>query len=64
MTEAQTITQQLLEDNASGNQQYRTIYDAYKKAREDAYKWFGTAEMGYADFAFPRMGQKQSDASA
>jgi TRAP-type mannitol/chloroaromatic compound transport system substrate-binding protein len=60
MSEAQTITQQLLEDNASGNKQYRTIYDAYKKAREDAYKWFGTAEMGYADFAFPRMGQKQS----
>ena len=67
MSEAQTITQQLLEDNASGNKQYRKIYDAYKKAREDAYKWFGTAEMGYADFAFPRMGQKQkqsADASA
>jgi len=57
MSRAQKITQQLLQDNASGNQQYRTIYDAYREAREDAYRWFGTAEMGYADFAFPRMGE-------
>jgi TRAP-type mannitol/chloroaromatic compound transport system substrate-binding protein len=58
MSRAQEITTQLLEDNASGNKQYRTIYEAYKEAREDAYRWFGTAEMGYADFAFPRAGEK------
>jgi len=57
MERAQTVTTQLLEDNASGNPQYRKIYDAYRQAREDAYRWFGTAEMGYADFAFPRMGE-------
>lgn len=57
MTRAQEVTQQLLEDNASGNQQYREIYEAYKDAREDAYRWFGTAEMAYADFAFPRADQ-------
>ncbi len=56
MQRAQEVTTQILEDNASGNQQYREIYEAYKKAREDAYRWFGTAEMGYADFAFPRVG--------
>ena len=56
MRRAQEITTQRLEDNASGNPQYRTIYEAYKDAREDAYRWFGTAEMGYADFAFPRAG--------
>lgn len=56
MQQAQEATTQILEDNASGNQQYRKIYEAYKDAREDAYRWFGTAEMGYADFAFPRVG--------
>jgi len=57
MQRAQEITTQLLEDNATGNPQYRKIYEAYKEAREDAYRWFGTAEMGYADFAFPRVGE-------
>jgi len=60
MTEAQAVTTQLLEDNASGNGQYQTIYEAYKSAREDAYRWFGTAEMAYADFAFPRTGEGAS----
>ena len=64
MTEAQTVTQQLLEDNAKGNKQYRKIYEAYKEAREDAYRWFGTAEMGYADFAFPRMGEEQGESAS
>lgn len=54
MRRAQEITTQLLEDEAAGNPQYRTIYEAYKSAREDQYRWFGTAEMAYADFAFPR----------
>ncbi len=57
MQRAQKVTTQLLEDNASGNKQYREIYDSYKAAREDAYRWFGTAEMAYADFAFPRSGE-------
>ncbi|MFB6279090.1 MAG: TRAP transporter substrate-binding protein [Salinibacter sp.] len=57
MQRAQKVTTQLLEDNASGNKQYRKIYDSYKAAREDAYRWFGTAEMAYADFSFPRSGE-------
>ena len=62
MERAQEVTTQLLEDNASGNPQYRKIYEAYKDAREDAYRWFGTAEMGYADFAFPRVGDPSGSA--
>jgi TRAP-type mannitol/chloroaromatic compound transport system, periplasmic component len=62
MERAQTVTTQLLEDNAAGNPQYRKIYEAYKDAREDAYRWFGTAEMGYADFAFPRVDASSSSA--
>ncbi len=62
MSRAQEITTQILEDNAAGNGQYRKIYEAYKDAREDAYRWFGTAEMGYADFAFPRVGDTAGSA--
>jgi len=60
MKRAQEVTTQLLEDNAAGNEQYRQIYESYKDAREAAYRWFGTAEMAYADFAFPRADPSQS----
>ena len=56
MSRAQEVTTQILEDNATGNGQYREIYEAYKQARADAYRWFGTAETAYSDFAFPRTG--------
>jgi len=64
MSRARKVTQQLLEDNAKGNQQYRKIYESYKEARESAYRWFGTTEMAYADFAFPRMGEKQTESAS
>jgi len=54
MERAQEVTTQILADNARGNGQYREIYESYKEAREKAYRWFGTAEMAYADFAYPR----------
>ncbi len=60
MQRAQDITRQLLEDEASSSPQYRTIYDAYRQVREDAYRWFGTAETSYADFAFPQPGRVAS----
>jgi len=60
MKRAQKVTRQLLEENASGNKQYRKIYNAYKKARSDAYRWFGTAESAYANFAFPEAGAAAS----
>ena len=60
MSRAQDITTDLLEDRATGNGQYRTVYESYKQAREDAYRWFGTAEMAYSDFAFPRTGPASS----
>jgi len=60
MRRAQEITTQLLEDQASGSPLYRKVYDAYRAAREDAYRWFGTAETSYADFAFPQPGRVAS----
>jgi len=60
MQRAQEITRQLLEDQASDSPQYRKIYDAYRQVREDAYRWFGTAETSYAEFAFPQPGRVAS----
>jgi TRAP-type mannitol/chloroaromatic compound transport system substrate-binding protein len=60
MQRAQDITRQLLEDEASDSPQYRKIYDAYRQVREDAYRWFGTAEASYANFAFPQPGRVAS----
>jgi TRAP-type mannitol/chloroaromatic compound transport system substrate-binding protein len=60
MQRAQEITRQLLEDQASESPQYRKIYDAYRQVREDAYRWFGTAETAYAEFAFPQPGRVAS----
>lgn len=52
MQQAEEVTQQILEDEASGNPQYREIFESYKAARADSYRWFGTAERAYADYAF------------
>ena len=60
MRRAQEITRQLLEDEANNSPQYRKIYDAYRQVREDAYRWFGTAETSYAQFAFPQPGRVAS----
>src|SRR5690606_23430993 len=45
-------TSEALLEEAAAERQFRKIYDAYKKWRNDAYAWFSTAEMAYADFAF------------
>lgn len=51
MRAAREATTDILEAEASSDQ-YRTIYEAYRQWRTDAYRWFGTAERAYADFAY------------
>jgi TRAP-type mannitol/chloroaromatic compound transport system substrate-binding protein len=60
MRRAQEITSQLLEDQATSDPLYSKIYDSYRQVREDAYRWFGTAETAYANFAFPQPGKVAS----
>ncbi|MFQ5600817.1 MAG: TRAP transporter substrate-binding protein [Candidatus Krumholzibacteriia bacterium] len=43
---------EILEEEASKDATYRRIYEAWKRARAEAYDWFGTAELAYASFAF------------
>ncbi|MFN4070471.1 MAG: TRAP transporter substrate-binding protein [Thermus caldifontis] len=41
------------EEEAAKDATYRKVYTAWKKFREEQYRWFGVAELGYASFAFP-----------
>jgi len=43
---------QILEDNAAKDPGYAKVYNAWNAAREDAFRWFGTAELAYAQFVF------------
>ena len=51
MAAARRMTEDILEAGATDDL-YRKIYDAYKKWRNEAYRWFNTAEMAYADYAY------------
>lgn len=51
---AQRAAFDLYEEQASKDPGYRKVYEAWKAWRADSYRWFGTAERAYADFAFPR----------
>ena len=42
------------EENAARDATYRRVYDAWNKSRRDLFDWFGTAELAYARFTFPR----------
>jgi TRAP-type mannitol/chloroaromatic compound transport system substrate-binding protein len=52
MGKAQKASLDLLEELAAADEAYRRIYKQWRKGREDAYRWFGTAEYAYANFAF------------
>jgi TRAP-type mannitol/chloroaromatic compound transport system substrate-binding protein len=49
---ARRTSREMLEQQAAADPEYRRIYEVWKKARRDAYRWFGTAELAYASFAF------------
>jgi TRAP-type mannitol/chloroaromatic compound transport system substrate-binding protein len=53
---ARAAATDLLEEQAGRDPAYRKIYDAWTKFREDSYRWFGSAELSYEEFAFPRPG--------
>ncbi|MFQ5571272.1 MAG: TRAP transporter substrate-binding protein [Rhodothermales bacterium] len=51
MQAASDITTELLESQSS-DPGYARIFAAYKKWREDSYRWFSTAEHAYATFVY------------
>ena len=54
MDAAFQASQALLEDHASKDAGYAKIYTAWKKARQDSFRWFKTAEATYASYAFSK----------
>ena len=52
MNVARTTIGEILEDYAASDQQYRDVYDHWRNFRDASYRWFGTNELRYANFAF------------
>jgi TRAP-type mannitol/chloroaromatic compound transport system substrate-binding protein len=43
-------------EKAAGDGQYRRVYEHYSAFRDASFRWFGTNEFAYADFAFGNRG--------
>ncbi len=53
MKAAQKAAFDWYEEEAAKDATYRKVYTAWKKFREEQYRWFAVAELGYEGFAFP-----------
>lgn len=54
MTRARAESETALEEKAAADAGYRKIYDSWKKFRTESFRWFGTSELAYAEFAFKK----------
>ncbi len=52
MTLARTTIGEILEEYSAADQQYREVYDHWRSFKEASYRWFGTNELRFANFAF------------
>ncbi len=52
MTAASEHSLDIMQEFASKDAQYRTVFEAHQRFQADSNAWFGTAERAYADFAF------------
>lgn len=52
MRAAADVTRDMLEEQARADVAYRKVYDAWTEARKAGFRWFRTAELAYANFAF------------
>lgn len=54
MAEAEKVSIALMEERAAKDALYGKVYTHWKKFRQESFRWFGTAELAYQGFAFPR----------
>jgi len=54
MDAAYQTTRERLEEMASRDTQFRTIYEEWKTFRETSFNWFAISEQSYANTAFPK----------
>ncbi|NJL29289.1 MAG: TRAP transporter substrate-binding protein DctP [Thermoanaerobaculia bacterium] len=52
LTAARRVALDMLEEQAASDATYRKVYTAWSKFRAETYRWFGTAELAFARFAF------------
>jgi TRAP-type mannitol/chloroaromatic compound transport system substrate-binding protein len=52
MEGAQAASRQLLEDGAAGDAGYREVLDHWDAFRKKSFRWFGVAELAYAQFSY------------
>ena len=46
---------EIMEDQAASDAAYNKVFSAFKKFREESYRWFAAAENTYATYAFRKM---------
>jgi TRAP-type mannitol/chloroaromatic compound transport system substrate-binding protein len=49
---ARRAAEAIYEEQAAADPGYRKVYEAWKKSRTELNRWFGTAELAYASYAF------------
>ena len=54
MEAARQTSFELMNELATADAGYAKIFTAWKKFRDESYRWFATAEAAYAAFAFPK----------
>jgi TRAP-type mannitol/chloroaromatic compound transport system substrate-binding protein len=59
MRAAHRASFEIMEEHAARDASYRKVHDAWKQFREASFRWFGTAEHAYAEFAFGAGGADQ-----
>ncbi len=55
LREAEKQAFEMYEELASQDKTFREIFEGWKKFREETYRWHATAELSYAQFAFPKV---------
>ncbi len=56
MSAAKSASEAVLQEQAAADPAYRAVFDAWSAARRDAFAWWGTAELAYAEAAFAARG--------
>jgi TRAP-type mannitol/chloroaromatic compound transport system substrate-binding protein len=64
MAAARRIADELLAEIAGRDATFRRIYEPWRAFRTEAFRWFGTAELAYAEFAFTRPAEALAAATA
>jgi TRAP-type mannitol/chloroaromatic compound transport system substrate-binding protein len=59
MVASANVSREMMEQQAARDATYRRVYDAFREFREDSFRWFGSAEAAYAEFAFGRSAAQQ-----